>query len=299
MATDSSIYITGTLKNAAGTALASATVKAVRLQSAAVAASLVDSTQTTDAEFSATTNSSGFFTITVTHALAPTCPLTYRLNLPDKRYAIINVGVNDAGRTFDVGTLLCESVGILSDINITPLVQKNMRENAAVVGTSPVATVTGYVTVNGPLRTLNLTLASCPVTLVKNGTSTGGGGTKIWDFEEGLILPIGGSTDLTVANALDKSFVASLGTAAADTGGSLTSTEADFAPSTASTTSSGVGTCKMKTTVSVPVPGTPMDGTATAIDMYLNAALNANATGAESLTYSGTITYTYIHLGDN
>lgn len=151
----------------------------------------------------------------------------------------------------------------------------------------------------GAFTVLDFTFTATPVTLVKNGTSTGGGGTKIFDFEPGSILPIGGTSNLTVANALDKSFLASIGTAAAGTDGTLTSTEANILPSTAATTSSGAGTCKMKSTVSVPVPGTPIDGTATAVDLYLNACLNADATGAEDLTFSGTARIICVNLGDN
>lgn len=127
MATDQTLTIRGTLINAAGTAKASAIVEAVRLGSNAVAASLVDSTQYTADKFSATTNASGVFSITVTHALATTCPLTYRVNLPDKRYFLLNVGTNDGSQTFDVGTLLCEDTPAQAgDINITNLVNRNM-----------------------------------------------------------------------------------------------------------------------------------------------------------------------------
>lgn len=148
-------------------------------------------------------------------------------------------------------------------------------------------------------KTYVFTLTALPVTLVKNGTSTGGGGTKIWTFPAGLVLPLGGSSNLTIAAAGDKSFLASVGSAAAGTDGTLTSTEISFLPSTAATTSSGAGTCKMKSTVTIPTPGTPLDGTGTSIPMYLNACLNADATGVEALTFSGTITYRVDLLGDN
>ncbi len=130
MATDSSITIKGTLKNAAGTAVASATVKAIRLQSPAVAASLVDSSQYSADSFSATTSSAGVYSITVTHALAPTCPLTYKVILPDGRYYLVHVGVNDGGLTFNAGTLLCENSpgSPLGTINVTSLVQKNAAD---------------------------------------------------------------------------------------------------------------------------------------------------------------------------
>lgn len=148
-------------------------------------------------------------------------------------------------------------------------------------------------------RQIILTLTACPLTLTKNGTSTGGGGVKIYTFPVGLIQPVGGTTNLAIAAAGDKSFLASVGSAAADTGGTLSSTEISFLPSTAATTSSGVGTCKMKSTSTTPTPGGVLDGTSTAVDVYLNACLNADATGVEALTFTGTITLTVINHGDN
>lgn len=149
----------------------------------------------------------------------------------------------------------------------------------------------------GGVRKTVLTLTNVLVTLVLNGTSSGGGGTKIYGFPEGMILPIGAVADLTVANAGDGSFLASLGSAAADTGGTLTSAEIAFAPSTAATVSSGVGASKIKSTVLAPVPGVPLDGIGTPIDLYLNVALNANATGKTAMRVSGTITIHWMHLG--
>lgn len=151
----------------------------------------------------------------------------------------------------------------------------------------------------GNLVTTTLYLNAVGVTLTKNGTTSGGGGTKIYDFPEGLILPLGATSNLTVAGTGTKSMLASLGTVAAGTDGSLTSTEANFAPSTAASLTSGAGTCKMKSTASAPTAGAPLDGSATAIDMYLNSCLNADATGSEALTYTGTITFVWVYLGDS
>jgi hypothetical protein len=148
-------------------------------------------------------------------------------------------------------------------------------------------------------KTYVFTLAALPVTLVKNGTTSGGGGTKIWTMPAGLVLPVGGSSNLTIAAAGDKSFLASVGSAAAGTDGTLTSTEISFLPQTAATTSSGAGTCKMKSTSTTPTPGAPVDGTSTNVPVYLNACLNADATGVEALTFSGTITLRVDLLGDN
>ena len=161
---------------------------------------------------------------------------------------------------------------------------------AAVAGLSVQIVKSGY------FYTLIFTLSNVAVTLVKNGTTSGGGGTLLFTFRKGLIQQLGGTSNLTVANALDKSFVASVGSAAAGTDGTLTGTEISFTPSTTATTSSGAGTCKMKTATTAT---TPLDGTSTRVPVYLNSALNADATGAEALTYSGTITLCVVHYGDN
>ncbi len=169
------------------------------------------------------------------------------------------------------------------------------------VGSVPSA-VSQYVSariIGDVARQLILTLNRLPVTLVKNGTSSGGGGTKVFSFAEGLILPRGGSTNLTIAAAGDKSFLAGVGSAAAGTDGSLTAAEISFLPQTAATTTSGAGTCKAKSTSTTPTPGAPLDGSSSPIDMYMNAALNADATGVEALTFSGTITVNFEPLGDS
>lgn len=144
-----------------------------------------------------------------------------------------------------------------------------------------------------------LTLDAYSLTLTKNGTSSAGGGAKIYDFPAGLIKVIGATSNLDVSNAGgDGSFLMSLGSVAADTGGTLTGTEADITPSTAATVTSGVGTCKMKSSGTVPAAA-PFDGTTTALDLILNAALNADATGKETLVINGTITVVWVNLGDN
>lgn len=175
----------------------------------------------------------------------------------------------------------------------------NLVSNDSAIGTKNGATVQCRQTWLGGHFTLRFTFTATPVTLVKNGTSTGGGGTKIFTFPAGLVTPTGASSNLTIAAAGDKSFLASLGSAAAGTDGTLTSTEISFAPSTAATTSSGAGTCKMKSTVTIPTPGLHLDGTSSAVEIYLNSCLNADATGVEALTYSGTATINGWHHGDN
>jgi hypothetical protein len=169
------------------------------------------------------------------------------------------------------------------------------------------AAAAAYVTaafVAGPVSKVVLTLTALPVTLVKNGTTSGGGGVQLLAFAEGLVLPVGGSSNLTFTSAAvagATSYLAAVGSAAADTGGTLTGTEISFLPQTAATTvtTTGAGTCKMKSTVTTPTPGAPLDGTAAAAKAYLNVCLNADATGIETVTLSGTITLLFSDLGDN
>jgi hypothetical protein len=125
------------------------------------------------------------------------------------------------------------------------------------------AAAAAYVTaayVAGPVNKVVLTLTALPVTMTKNGTTSAGGGVQLLTFAEGLVLPVGGSSNLTftsLAVAGATSYLASVGSAAADTGGTLTGTEISFLPQTAATTvtTTGAGTCKMKSTVTTPTPG--------------------------------------------
>jgi len=171
-------------------------------------------------------------------------------------------------------------------------------QSGASIGTAG-AGVTATLQQMGGFITLDLSFNNLLVTLVKNGTTSGGGGTTLFTFSLGIVQPLGGSSNLTVRNALDKSFLAGIGSAASGTDGSLTGTEISFLPQTAATTSSGAGTCKMKATVTTPTPGTKLDGTSTAVAVILNACLNADATGAESLFFSGTIRINAVFDGTN
>jgi hypothetical protein len=306
MATDQSFYIRGTLKNAAGTARASTTVKAVRLQSPSVAASLLDSTQATAPEFTATTNASGVFTITCTHALAWTCPLTYKLMLPDGRYALIPVGVEDASRTFDVGTLLCEPAPAkVQDINITPLVQKNLREGTFGANRPVAAASTAIVDDKaiGDFHTTTITMNGVAVT-VANTTGISFGGTKLIDFPAGRIQVMGayqtgitfGLTNAGNVTPIDGTMGGdvSFGTTA-PTDGTLTAADVDIVPSASIDPISG------GCAISRLAASATFDGTSTPIDVFVNVLIDdADVADAASdvLEVSGTLVINWIFAGD-
>lgn len=267
--------VSGLVLDPGGKPAAGAVIRIAR----AVVAGAINSTY----HISATSNSSGVFSFSVPQGARLVFSSHDVSALEDFRYTVpntvaVNLGNYHADPASEMGQRAVLGTGAVP----------------AAVAATVVARETGDI-----VRQITLTLTACPVTLVKNGTTSGGGGTKIYTFPVGLIQPVGGTSNLTIAAAGDKSFLASVGSAAADTGGTLTSTEISFLPSTAATTSSGAGTCKMKSTSTTPTPGGVLDGTSTAVDVYLNACLNADATGVEALTFSGTIVLTVINHGDN
>ncbi len=261
--------VSGLVKDANGAAAAGATIEISR--------AIVDNSRSTTYETRAVCDSTGAFSFTV--------PQGARIRFGSTDVSAIsgwNIKVPNNVQ-FNLGVFNCDFAS-----------EVTMRQTPGTVAASSA----GISVVERPGQ-LVFTLTSFLVTLVKNGTSTGGGGTLMYTMPQGLVLPVGGSSNLTIAAAGDKSFLASVGSAAAGTDGTLTSTEISFLPSTAATTSSGVGTCKMKSTVTTPTPGAPLDGTSTPTPIYLNSCLNGDATGVEALRYSGTITLNVLHLGDN
>jgi hypothetical protein len=261
--------VSGQVKDANGAAAAGAVISIER--------AIVDGVRSTTYETRAVADSTGAFSFTV--------PQGSRIRFASSDVSGINAWF------YNVPRAVAANLGVYKADVATEVTYRQAPGTAA-------ASSAG-VSVRELPGQIIITLSNFLVTLVKNGTSTGGGGTLMYTFPEGMILPKGGSSNLTIAAAGDKSFLASVGSAAADTGGTLATTEISFLPSTAATTSSGVGTCKMKATSTTPTPGGWLDGTGTAVPVYLNSCLNADATGVEALRYSGTITINYEHGGDS
>lgn len=183
-----------------------------------------------------------------------------------------------------------------------------MTSESDAVGAGSVATAAAsYVTAaessNGPLHQTVLTLADLPQDVV-NGTEYQG--TKIYDFPIGRILVLGvtaslqqktTSTILTTLNGGSTGAVA-LGTAVASST-TLASTMANLLPSTAFTSSATIDVAGTAVGAAL-AASAQFDGTATAVDVYLNSAyattgdVDADATQ----TFSGTVTLTWMQLGD-
>jgi hypothetical protein len=156
---------------------------------------------------------------------------------------------------------------------------------------------------DGVIHQTVFTLADVTQTLPNSGQYVG---TKLYDFPAGRISVLGVTASLAekttsaIASTLNasKTGALALGTATASST-TLDSTMADLLPSTAWTSSATINVAGSAVTGAL-ASAAQFDGTATAIDMYLNAAvatdgdLDADAT----IAWSGTITVTWINLGD-
>lgn len=177
--------------------------------------------------------------------------------------------------------------------------------DAAAIGA--VAAVTGLactITRVGPLARLDFTLTDVDITHTDAAGSGSSGSLKLFDFVQGAILPLGSRSNLTFESdttmdvAGDLAMVYGLGSAAANAGdGALTGTEVDFAAISGTVTfSSNAAT----SATLLKGAGTPVDGTATAADLYLNESATAATSDANGvLTVNGTISLLIAFLGDD
>lgn len=130
-------------------------------------------------------------------------------------------------------------------------------------------------------------------------------GIKVYDFPAGRIHLLGATVDASVV--VNDAFNASTndvfhvsvgsvdGTQAAN--GDLTGTEADLIPKTTlDTVSNTTLTLPWKTALAA---AAQFDGTTTALDVFVNAAVaNASTTKAVTVAVTGTLTMTWLNLGD-
>lgn len=166
-------------------------------------------------------------------------------------------------------------------------------------GTGNVATITaGDAVIKASLKLTNVA-----VPLVDEAGVVAYGGLKIFDFPAGTILVLGAHADLDLTKSSagvnanwDGDF--GLGTVTASNNGTLSSTEQDILPTTATPQASGGVTTANGQNAAVAF----LDGTSTAKDVFLNVLVDDadhDVTGtACNLIFNGTITLHYIILGD-
>lgn len=177
------------------------------------------------------------------------------------------------------------------------------------LGSGP--TVSGMTVSEGGahgFRQTIFTFAATPIALVDEAGVVAYKGTKIYDFPAGNILIFGATADLVVGKSSagvnadwDGDF--SLGTVTASNNATLSSTEQNIIPTTATPQATGVGNAATTTAKGINTAAiAPLDGTATAIDAYLNFLVDDadhDVTGtACNLLLTGTVKITWINLGD-
>lgn len=161
----------------------------------------------------------------------------------------------------------------------------------------------------GAFFSLTFTLTAARISVTDAAGSGSSGSLKIFDFAAAGVVPLGCRQDYTAfaegsaltGGAGDAAFVMGLGSAAADAGdAALTGTEVDFGAVTSTITLSGGTGTGTKFSGAGLNSSAGLDGTTTAIDLFLNwsgsaATIDANST----IDVTGTITVVGVLLGDD
>lgn len=158
----------------------------------------------------------------------------------------------------------------------------------------------------GPFARLDFTFTALSITVTDAAGSGSSGSKKIFDFVQAGVVPLGCRQDYTAfaegaaltGGAGDAAFVMGLGHAAADAGdGALTGDEVSFGSATDTITlSGGTGTGTKFNGANTAA----IDGTGTAVDLYLNwsgsaASIDANST----ISVTGTASVLVALVGDD
>lgn len=156
----------------------------------------------------------------------------------------------------------------------------------------------------GHLRTLELTFEDVELALADNAGTIAYGSMKIVDMPEGAVAILGAVANLALTKDAagvnadwDGDF--GLGSAAADNGATLATTEQNIIPTTATPQAvAGATTAKGVATAAV-----YLDGTTTPVDLYLNflvddADHDVGATPT-NLILNGTVTVHYLYQGNH
>lgn len=181
------------------------------------------------------------------------------------------------------------------------------RTPAGVTKLGSAPTITGMTCSEGgahAFRQTTFTFTSCAFALTDAAGVVAYTGKKIYDFPAGNILILGATANLTLGKSsagvnadFDGDF--SLGTVTASNNATLSSTEQNIIPTTPTPqATAGATTAKGINAAAI----APLDGTGTAVDLYLNFLVDDTDHDVTStpcnLLVSGTVTVTWVPLGD-
>lgn len=179
---------------------------------------------------------------------------------------------------------------------------------AATVGAKNGSTVAVQEYGNGLVNKTVLTCTATPISIADDAGVAQYGGVKVYDFPAGLICSLGAVIDGAVTLGTTGTIITTwaggiaLGTAVATTGATLVSTEANIMKEVdvaAATASVAVVDAVSVATVLTESAASWLDGTTTAVDMYLNLVVDDDASHtAGTGSFTGTITFLWIPMGD-
>lgn len=180
--------------------------------------------------------------------------------------------------------------------------------SGAVVSTADGTGSAGHVSVTaaefgcGSVHHTRVTLEDSPILMMVEAAIVGYGSLKLYDMPAGAIYMIGATANLTcaragtdIAEAYDGDF--SVGSTYADNDATLSTTEQNIIPTTATPQAvAGATTAKGQSTA---VENAVINGTSVAVDVYLNFLIDiADITDNEPITVNGTVDMFWINLGD-
>lgn len=186
----------------------------------------------------------------------------------------------------------------------TKVGQRKFYEAANPVAAGGAPAGSGVSVSHGPGVTKTvLKLVNTPLPLIDTAATVARCALKVFDMPEGLIQIFGSVANLAITKSaagvnadFDGDFA--LGSAAAAADATLTGTEANILPSTATPQAvAGVTTAK-----GVSTAGVLLDGTTTPVDVYLNILVDDAdqdvTTTPTNLIANGTITILWANIGD-
>lgn len=171
------------------------------------------------------------------------------------------------------------------------------------------STVSVSETSFGPVHQTVLTCTATPITISDDAGVAQYGGVKVYTFPEGLISTVGAVVSGTLTAGVTGTIIdnwdgdVALGTVTASTGATLVSTEANILPS-AEVSAGAADKIGVVSALSAAAALTEsgarwLDGTATAVPVFANFVIDDDGTHtAGTATFTGTITLTWLHLGD-
>jgi hypothetical protein len=176
-------------------------------------------------------------------------------------------------------------------------------ESSSIVGAASGEGVTAVEqALGGVWNRTTLTLADTPIVLVDEADTVAYGGLKIYDMPRGRIVVLSASADLAVAKTsagVDDDYNGdfSMGTVVASNDATLTATEANIIPSTATPEATDGAT----TAVGASTAPLVVDGSATPMDVYFNALVDDSDHDVDgtpaNLEFTGTIEIIWAYLG--